>query len=58
MPRPFGGSTMKTMVFGLLVAAGVCAAAPVMAQGVIYKGGSKDGIAHTVPVPAPVPIPD
>jgi opacity protein-like surface antigen len=29
-----------------------------MAQGVIYKGGSKDGIAHTVPVPAPVPIPD
>lgn len=55
---PFGGSTMKTMVFGLLVAAGVCAAAPVMAQGVIYKGGSKDGIAHTVPVPAPVPIPD
>ncbi|MGE8942812.1 outer membrane protein [Leptospira interrogans] len=55
---PFGGSTMKTTVFGLLVAAGVCAAAPVMAQGVIYKGGSKDGIAHTVPVPAPVPIPD
>ncbi len=49
---------MKTTVFGLLVAAGVCAAAPVMAQGVIYKGSSKDGIAHTVPVPAPVPIPD
>lgn len=49
---------MKTTVFGLLVAAGVCAAAPVVAQGVIYKGGSKDGIAHAVPVPAPVPIPD